>query len=85
MADYFFVEGTSGLARDSIRYARKICRGCPVIVECLKHAIKHNEKEGVWGGLTPAERGAIKGKVYSFDGISKDGLIRQVNERINKP
>jgi WhiB family redox-sensing transcriptional regulator len=36
--------------------AVKICARCPVQVECLQFALDHQEMEGMWGGLTPAER-----------------------------
>lgn len=38
------------------RVAKRTCRECPVISECLEYAILNNEKYGVWGGLTPTER-----------------------------
>lgn len=36
--------------------AKEICGGCPVRVECLDHAMRHDERFGIWGGLTDAER-----------------------------
>lgn len=36
--------------------AKAICRRCPVIVECLGHALNTNERHGIWGGTTPRER-----------------------------
>jgi len=32
------------------------CGHCPVAVECLEHALDTNETDGIWGGLTPAQR-----------------------------
>jgi WhiB family redox-sensing transcriptional regulator len=32
-----------------------VCQGCPVIRECLTHAMRY-EEYGVWGGTTPKER-----------------------------
>lgn len=34
----------------------RCCAGCPARVECLTYALAADEREGVWGGLTPAER-----------------------------
>lgn len=36
--------------------AKKVCRRCPVRVECLDWAIETRERFGVWGGLSPLER-----------------------------
>jgi WhiB family redox-sensing transcriptional regulator len=38
------------------RAAKAVCAGCPVQVECLDHAVTHDERHGIWGGLTDAER-----------------------------
>jgi WhiB family transcriptional regulator, redox-sensing transcriptional regulator len=39
--------------------AKQICRGCAVITECLSRALATREPYGVWGGLSPEERGAL--------------------------
>lgn len=44
----------------SPRDAKTVCRGCPVILECRRYALDHNEPYGIWGGLTPPERKALK-------------------------
>lgn len=36
--------------------AKRICKTCPVMVECLDHALRLPEPYGVWGGKTAAER-----------------------------
>jgi WhiB family redox-sensing transcriptional regulator len=36
--------------------AKKVCRGCPVILDCRRYAIVNNERLGVWGGMTIKER-----------------------------
>jgi WhiB family redox-sensing transcriptional regulator len=33
------------------------CRSCPVRAECLAYAAAAGEREGVWGGTTPGDRG----------------------------
>lgn len=40
----------------STKVAKSICRGCPVITECLEYAMAHNERHGVWGGMSERER-----------------------------
>lgn len=41
--------------------AKAICQRCPVIAECLKHALETREPYGVWGGRTEDERAQILG------------------------
>lgn len=48
--------------RTSSRYldkarAKEICEQCPVQSECLVYSFETRQPIGIWGGLTPAERG----------------------------
>lgn len=45
-----------------IEYAKSICARCPVVGTCLETALENNERFGVWGGLTEAERYALRRK-----------------------
>jgi hypothetical protein len=40
----------------STREAKRICYGCEVRDKCLEYAIEHDERFGVWGGLSERER-----------------------------
>jgi WhiB family redox-sensing transcriptional regulator len=40
----------------SLAPARDLCAGCPVAEPCLDDALDHGVDEGMWGGLTPAQR-----------------------------
>lgn len=42
-----------------IKEAVSICRSCPVIAECLRHAYLIADEWAIMGGKTPAERKAI--------------------------
>jgi WhiB family redox-sensing transcriptional regulator len=42
--------------------AKKLCKTCPVINECLTYALKAPEMYGVWGGLSAQERLRIRVK-----------------------
>lgn len=44
----------------STKEAKLICRGCTVKAECLAYALEHDERFGVWGGLSERERRALK-------------------------
>ena len=44
----------------STREAKKICLGCEVRTECLEYALAHDERFGIWGGLSERERRRIK-------------------------
>ena len=43
-----------------VEMAKKACRGCPVRALCAQYAIDHNERFGIWGGLTGRERANIR-------------------------
>lgn len=42
------------------RAAKAVCRRCPVREECLDAALERDELFGIWGGLSRAERAALK-------------------------
>lgn len=44
----------------STRDAKKVCVGCPVRAECLEYALAHDERFGIWGGLSERERRKLK-------------------------
>ncbi len=44
----------------STKEAKKICQGCPVRLECLQFALDHDERFGIWGGLSERERRKLK-------------------------
>ncbi|MCV7136455.1 WhiB family transcriptional regulator [Mycobacterium hodleri] len=44
----------------STKEAKKICLGCPVKQQCLQWALDHDERFGIWGGLSERERRRLK-------------------------
>ncbi len=44
----------------STREAKKVCVGCEVRAECLEYALAHDERFGIWGGLSERERRKLK-------------------------
>jgi hypothetical protein len=49
-------------ARREAAAAIAICRACPVWAQCLELSLRHWDagQYGVWGGLVPAERAALR-------------------------
>ena len=53
----FFTDGLNGARqRASEEFAKKVCRGCPVIAACADYALNAPEPYGVWGAMSPRER-----------------------------
>ena len=44
----------------STREAKRICQGCEVRSDCLEYALAHDERFGIWGGLSERERRKLK-------------------------
>ncbi len=44
----------------STREAKKVCQSCDVKSECLDYALAHDERFGIWGGLSERERRKLK-------------------------
>ena len=47
----------------STREAKQICNSCDVRSECLEYALGHDERFGIWGGLSERERRRLKRRV----------------------
>lgn len=47
----------------STREAKRICQACPVQDECLEFALAHDERFGIWGGLSERERRRLKRQI----------------------
>ncbi len=58
----FFPEGkfvkNSPEYRHHVSKMKALCNICPVRQECLQFADEHFEQEGIWGGMTGAQRKA---------------------------
>ena len=39
---------------------KRICSGCEVRAQCLEYALAHDERFGIWGGLSERERRRLK-------------------------
>lgn len=47
----------------STREAKSVCAGCPVAAECLDYALAHQERYGIWGGLSERERRRLNKRI----------------------
>lgn len=53
----------------STRDAKTICRVCEVREQCLEYALEHDERFGIWGGLSERERRKFKKAATGGDGV----------------
>jgi hypothetical protein len=68
----------------STREAKHICSRCPVRAECLEYALLHQERFGIWGGLSERERRSIirgrrgtphrKGRGWAYDDDTEEAV-----------
>ncbi len=58
--ELFFPVGNTVPALVQIEEAKAICRRCEVVDTCLNWAMESGQKAGVYGGLSDAERHALK-------------------------
>jgi len=58
---FFHPDGERGSARrNRDRAAKALCRDCPVLQSCRRHALQVREPYGVWGGMTEYEREELR-------------------------
>ncbi len=55
--DTYTASGVTIIDSD-VEMARDICSACPVMLDCLRHAVRFGIDDGVWGGLVAEERNA---------------------------
>jgi WhiB family redox-sensing transcriptional regulator len=53
--DLFFPDDGMGVIK-----AQRICKGCPVVNECLTYALDRHIDHGVWGGKSERQRRALQ-------------------------
>ena len=60
--DWFPVSAEIGKARREAAAAIAVCTTCPVRAQCLTLSLRHWDigQHGVWGGMVPAERMALR-------------------------
>jgi WhiB family redox-sensing transcriptional regulator len=63
-------------------HAKKICRACPVLEFCRRHAIELGEPYGVWGATTPLERQVLRRHRHIDDDRMASDKPQPVGERL---
>jgi hypothetical protein len=64
--DLFYPERNSATYPSVAAAAKKYCRGpapslsCPVLLECLFFGLVTEDRFGIWGGMSPRERNAMR-------------------------
>ena len=44
----------------STREAKAVCMACEVRQQCLDYALEHDERFGIWGGLSERQRAVLR-------------------------
>lgn len=58
--EFFLPENARGADKLALESkAKRVCATCPVVEQCLQHALSAQEPYGVWGGTSPSDRHAI--------------------------
>ena len=65
----------------STREAKRICLGCDVKDDCLEYALAHDERFGIWGGLSERERRKLKKRVVPPREQPHRGTLRGIVPR----
>lgn len=61
--ELWFNSSRSGQERERERSeAVEICNTCPEQVSCLRYALDNDIREGIWGGVLPADRMAMRSR-----------------------
>lgn len=58
--ELFFPLTSGGAAFDQIRWAKAVCRRCPVQKQCFTYAVETGQGAGIWGGSTEDERRQLR-------------------------
>jgi WhiB family redox-sensing transcriptional regulator len=74
--------GPSRAAREE--QAKQVCRRCPVLEECRRHALTVEEPYGVWGGQTETERRALLRERRHADRYPRGVQIRE-SRHVDQP
>jgi WhiB family transcriptional regulator, redox-sensing transcriptional regulator len=63
--ELFFRIGSAAPALEQFSRAKAVCVRCPVTRQCLSLALDGGQDFGIWGGMTPQERRALRRRNYA--------------------
>ncbi|HIW62993.1 MAG TPA: WhiB family transcriptional regulator [Candidatus Stackebrandtia excrementipullorum] len=66
----------------STREAKRICTRCEVKPECLEFALAHDERFGIWGGLSERERRKVKREAREAARQAAAGVVIPMPTRV---
>lgn len=61
----FFAFGNTLEGKRDVQEAKSICRDCPIKQECGDYALDNAPVEGIWGGMTLADRQLIRSERFN--------------------
>lgn len=61
--------------------AKRVCATCPVVADCLFHALHKSEPYGIWGGYDARERKHLKRRRVPLQKAIDDLRFRYARER----
>lgn len=64
--------------------AKSICAVCPVISDCLFHALRNFEPHGIWGGYDAKERRSLRKRRVKIEKAVDDLRLRYATKRQRK-
>lgn len=83
--DVFFPNDDGVYEPKVLRYAKFVCMGCPIRMECREEGLKMLDEVGVWGGLTEKERRrVVKGTNKHRPGTYAHALAKEANKERSK-
>ncbi|MEY9870870.1 hypothetical protein ABH931_000324 [Streptacidiphilus sp. MAP12-33] len=73
----FFPVSDGHASSAQVAHAKAVCAPCPVRRRCLREALRLGDTEGIWGGLTAAERREMS-LLLRHSGLSAAELVSRV-------
>ena len=67
------------------RQAKAVCARCAVRPECLAYALAHDDRFGVWGGVSERDRRRMTRTARARVPDRRTGLVRQLATRLTDP
>ncbi|GAA4918278.1 transcription factor WhiB [Stackebrandtia albiflava] len=67
----------------STREAKRICTRCEVKAQCLEFALAHDERFGIWGGLSERERRKVKREAREAARLAAEAVVIPMPARID--